>query len=948
MNYLEWNNAIGKWFFNEGKAEQEVYLFISKNDIVKIGKKQGVEGDDEYIFIDFIKAISKGVPGRPSNANILELALFAYEKWKENPVKIDGVPIEYPLYIGYLSVFVLPLTEDNHLNLRTDAYYPPVRSFLEKYRLPLLPYQNERLNWNLLWQDLEEWSILHKNTELGYFEQHPFSNKNWVYVGKPLSQSIFPLYAIKQLPQFFETCGLIPGDEIDSFTFRKVLLKNGHKYLELSKRVSNAIRDADNELGQSIINIVKKKYQEWTGSTDQYDSESETIKKGNTIAQLRLCIEGDRARGYKTYYRLYTKLDFPEDLTFVYNDREQKCQQFGKGWSKPLLLPFAEGLELQDRLNKWIAKFPEKDVRLLIEGKNFHLSGWVEVPYMVTSRMLLLAKEEQSESIEEWGDCFSKGDFKKVPAVGIPSSHFLYEISNPPIGHPDIPVLQFKTDKKLTISGGMKTGVRTWLKDLLPEVELENGRGTESVYLVYEGSGNKIPLDRKNVDQPIWLLPPSIDANRVFYVKVEGSEIKGENLKNFIVDSKGKVELLNEGTLPARDQFGQAIKKEESNSYVIGSRLLAKDEKKFSNRQVPYDHLFRPINAAGELTLVSHDQSNRSNNLLTTFLTTKNESSAKDYFEAFESVYQEVFDTVEIESHPIELSRLKRWSLNYLDYMGILDYEYSTKKVVVNPPQFILIPTDSGRKVLLIGGRTPELIEKIKVEVEKEGLHLRLEPQDASLSPFILPPTVTVTGFDENSYVTIENKLRNAAEACSVSFNPNKLPQFRLAEFSYTIKEYENQLIPDKRFDDSGWVARVFDVDQLCFIPIDTESIDKSFSLVEYRLTEYSFKHRLWMNGQSYSIDKNWGRFIVLNKFRKEIIFNDIEKNLVVIPASLPLPRLISEAMTLFSGKAPKRLKFAMKGMSIWWNVFENIPHIFASNYFKKVGQTIIETEIKL
>jgi hypothetical protein len=52
--------------------------------------------------------------------------------------------------------------------------------------------------------------------------------------------------------------------------------------------------------------------------------------------------------------------------------------------------------------------------------------------------------------------------------------------------------------------------------------------------------------------------------------------------------------------------------------------------------------------------------------------------------------------------------------------------------------------------VLLIGGRTPELIQEIKGEAEKEGLNfLTLKQQDSSLFPFILPPTVTVAGFDE-------------------------------------------------------------------------------------------------------------------------------------------------------------------------------------------------------
>tara|TARA_R110002050_G_scaffold85135_1_gene181721 strand:+ start:339 stop:3185 length:2847 start_codon:yes stop_codon:yes gene_type:complete len=948
MNYLQWNNAIGHFFFNEEKAEQEVYLFISKHDLIKVGRGNGLEGDDESIFLDYIAAIRKGISGRILKGNILEHALYAYDKWQENPVKIDNVPVKYPLYICYLTLFVLPLTENSQPDLRVDAYYPRIKSFLKKYDLPSMPTQNEYFNWNSLWEDLFDWSFEERNTELGYYEVHPFQNERWVYVGKPLSQSIFPIHAIRQLPQFFETSGLVPGEEIDGATLRNLLLASGERHLGLPGRVLNAIRDSKNELGHSIISVVKKNYQEWTGDTDLYDSDTETIKKGNTISQLRLCIEGDRARGYKTYYRLYTKLDFPEDLTFTHEDREYKCQQFGKGWSKPLFLPFNEGMELQDSLNKWKAKFPEKDVRLFIEGKNFHLSGWVEVPYMVSTKMLLLAKDELSASIEEWGDCFAEGDFKKVPRVEIADSYTLYELSNPPIGHPDIPVLQFKTDKRIALTGGIKIGVRTWLIDLLPDIELENGRGTETVFLAYENDDKKIPLMRKDIDQPVWSLPQDIKINKGFALKVEGDDIRGDQLKNYIVDSQGKVEVLDEDALPARNKFGQIINSEESDSYVIGSKLLADDERKLWLRQALYSRDFRPQITKGKYLSPVENDFTGYNNLLVSFLTVKGKSSSKDYFEAFESVYQEMFGPEEIESHPIELSRLKRWSLNYLDYMGILDYEYSTKKIVVNPPQFLLIPTYSGRKVLLIGGRTSELMQKVKAEAEKEGLHLNLEPQDTSLSPFILPPTVSVTGFDENDGIRIERKLRKVAEACSISFDPNKLPQFRLAEFSGNIDDYKSQLTPDERFDDSGWPARVFNVNQLRFIPTEIQSIDKSFSLVEYRLTEYSFKHRLWMNGHPYDINKNWGRFMILNHYKKEVIFNDRGKNIVAIPAALPLPRLISEAMTLFSGKAPKRLFLEIQGIKTWFNIYENIPPIFASNYFRKVGQTKKELTINL
>ncbi len=947
MNYLQWNNAIGKCLFNEEKAEQEVHLFITKYDICKIGRENEIEGTDEEIFSNYIKSIRRGIPGKPLRGSILDHAIYAFEKWKKNPIRLDGVDVKYPLYLGYLSLFVLPLTQNNQTNLRHDAYYPIIRAFLAKHELPPMPSQNESCNWNALWKDLEEWSILEKNTSLGFFELHPFSHQSWIYVGKPLSQSILPIQAIRQLPQFFQKSGLVPQDDLNISTLRKILVQTGQKQLGLSSRLINVIKNPENELGHSILDVIKKNYQDWTGITDQYDAETDSIKKGNTVAQLRLCFEGDSARGYKFYYRLYTKLDFPEDLSFTFDRVEYKCLQYGKGWSKPLFLPALEEIDVRDSLNKWKAKLPAKDIRFFIEGKNFHLNGWVEVPSIVSTKMILMAKKELSNSIEEWGQCFAEGDFKELTTIKIFGNFVFYQLNNPPIGHPDIPALQFKSEKKIALTGGIKIGVRTWLNKLLPDIELENGRGTEKIYLTYSGSEDRSYLTRKNIDQPVWSLPPNILINKEFNIKVDGEDVKGAQLKNYIINSTEILKSLDEDILPARDKFGQIINREGYLEFVIGSRCLTPDERKYSLRQNHYNKDFKPFSTQTN-KLSCSDDINSYQDLLVTFLTVKNVSNAKDYFEVFETIYQNRFDPNEIESHPIELSRLKRWSLNYLDFMGILDYEYSTKKIVVVPPQFLLIPTISGRKVCLIGGRTEESIKKICEEAEKEGLYLNFQQQHLSLSPFLLPPTVTISGFDEIDGNKIETKIKKVAEACSVTFDPGKFPQFRLSEFSGNIGEYVEQLKPDERFDDSGWPAKIFDPFHLRFIPVDIKMVDKSYSLVEYRLTEYSFKHRIWKDGQSYAVDKNWARYMILNYFEKEVIFNDREKNIVAIPATLPLPRIINQAMTLYSGKAPLRKFATIEGLKTWFNIYKNLPHVIAYNTFLKVGQRMKETSIEI
>ncbi|MCM8529328.1 MAG: hypothetical protein NE327_22590, partial [Lentisphaeraceae bacterium] len=740
MKYIEWNNELGKWFFNKQKAEQEVFLFATVSDVVEVGKRCGLNKFDNEIFLDFLNALKSGPSDCPESNCMLKKARFAHKQWtlfQKN--KSD----ELPLYLGYLILFVLPLTEMGNLNRKANSYYPQAKDFFKRYELPLLPYQTDRNNWNELWEDLEKWSILTKNTELGYFELHPFKNKKWIYVGKPLSQSIFPTQSLKRLPQFFQIAGFSPEDHVDSDVIRESLCKFGGKYLHLRNELIDIIRDSTNELGCSIISLVNKKLQSWTGESDEQDLDGNISKKGITTVCLRLCMEGNTLHGYEAYYRVYTRLDYPENLNFTFERQEYLCQHFNKGWSKPLSLPFREIIELNNKQNKWNAKFHSRPVRVLAEGQNFHLNGWVETSHLVSAKMIILAKKEYSRSIEEWGQCFSSGCFKRLGKFQ--NNYDLFEIKNPPFNHPDIPLLQYRTDKRIVMVDGLKVGVRSWLDKPLPDVKLENGTGKESLYITYEDSHENIYLDQKYTGQPVWVLPSTIEINRGFYLKVKTESVNGDKLKNYISVSQITSGNYDTSQPPARNSLGEVLSYPYGEEYIVGNSLITCNRSRYKIRQEPYKSDFNPIqttckpNVLGSVD-VKHET-------LLEFLTVKKAFKVKDYYEAFEIILFNTFTSKEIESFEINLSKLKRWSLNYLDSMGIVDYEYGTGKIFVNSPQFLPIPTSQGRKVLLSGGRTRNLMKKLLSECNKNELYITSEKQDSSFSPFLLPSTISVSAF---------------------------------------------------------------------------------------------------------------------------------------------------------------------------------------------------------
>ncbi len=172
-----------------------------------------------------------------------------------------------------------------------------------------------------------------------------------------------------------------------------------------------------------------------------------------------------------------------------------------------------------------------------------------------------------------------------------------------------------------------------------------------------------------------------------------------------------------------------------------------------------------------------------------------------------------------------------------------------------------------------------------------------------------------------------------------IKFIDNTLPQVAFLNFSANITEYESILQPSDE-NDYDWARYSFNPKTLKFEKSEEMTIDKSFSLLQYKLNEYTYQHKLWKDNNCYQVDINWGKFIALKHFKKNVILIDSAENKVAIPIDLPLPRLLAESIMLLSGFAPDfRVIEENK-----YRVFENIPSIFTTNLFSILGQTPINT----
>lgn len=943
MKYLEWNNIISAFFFNPVNAGKDIHLYLTKNDIIGLARQNFNDETEDEIWTDFINSIKRGIPG--SNGNVLAKAKHAHSKNNLIGLKksdgtfatIDDIPVLYPPYISYLTFIVLPLIETlDNTNLRSNNYYGRLNAFLQSHQINenigTTDFSNNQIN--SLWEDLAKWANIKNNGDLGLFNVVPFSNAKWVYVGKVFSQCVLPPKFLNRLPELFESIGLVPNTFYDD-KFLQEKIKNSRTDL-IPNSTLDFLKKGD-ELSNSIIQTIQRQYKKWSGETHEEIEEGTRKKRNYTVAPLFLQFKVNTNDEVILFsYRMYSSNSYPEDLKFGEHENLYEIN----GWSKTIPLEFSEGLELKDSFNKWIAKFPNRDVRLFVSAGTFQLSNdfWIETDILSkTERMYLLCKNDKQELIKDWGKTFGSGNFKQEDLGGLPENYSLFWFRNPTQGLSGISILTLYTEKRIELVGGLKISFRTYSNKFLPEVEILNSNGNENVYLQYKDTGEKIFLTKKTSLNNRWLLPEKTAINTDFYIKVEDETFSGNALAYNLVSSDNTAIKVDGSNLPKRDSFGRIVTT-DAKQFCLGNNIVNPD--RISQRFFSADGLlFTSTNQDTQTNITTATFNNHNGNNLCSFLSLKCELTTEEFFKAFEFFYSKEFPEHQSNVN-YNLTKLKRSSLNFYDYIGMLDYDYETKKIVLNPPQFIFIPTEKGRKVLLIGVRDNALIKKIITIAPKHKLQVEITKQFSSNERLLLPDVITIRAFQQANDPYGENSIKKFANELNLKFTTDYHPQVALQNFSVTIVDYENTL-QETNENDYDWARYIFNPETLEFDKNETLTFDKSYSLVRYKLNEYTYEFKLWKDKKCYKVDMNWGRFLVLKHLNKNVILYGNRK--VAIPSTTPLPRLLSQAIMLLSGNAPDFKEINGKK----YRVYENVTGVFTQNFFKfKLGQTAINTTL--
>lgn len=538
MNYSEWNNRIAEHFFNAEMAEKSVYLYVTKELLNELGSHEGVDWND------FINALEIG-PVNVDGKGICQKALKSMEHWK-----YKGGQKGYPLYIGYLALFVLAAASDDDLKFREDSYYPNLRKLLgdqERQQYPLFKEMEK------LWKDLEQWSRQNKNGKCGIlkiFQQRERGRKS--YVGFPFYQALLSDKERQKLPKIF---GELEFNQLKL----SLLLKYGKKYLHRrTLRLLESMEAQDRELRKAIIEIINDEFQYWLKKEKEKQfkeideschisipQKQQKLEKPRLLSEtnkiqgsLRLCCRLDTTAEevfISLRCKTKTKQDFPENSLYLKSSRFENllfCEEDIQGWSLPLRFnetqlnasqfDWLKGLELVpvDQNNKWKFKLSNFKVRVLVNGLKFSLPGLIEVKRIPRDELFyLIVHQDNCYEIQKWGNSDACIGFKEFKITkGLPENWHLFKVdkvySSDLVKHLS-PNLKLDINLQLSLEKGIKITRDNQFFDFAPPtIRLKAANDAQESIKVY---CNHIILTGSNV---IYELPNDVPVGEKLLIEV--------------------------------------------------------------------------------------------------------------------------------------------------------------------------------------------------------------------------------------------------------------------------------------------------------------------------------------------------------------------------------------------------------------------------------------------
>lgn len=560
LTYIQWNDLIARYFFNEGMAGKEVILFANIDLINEIGRSYG-EGFDNFV--------QKSIEGPESiyirSDNICHKAYSTYLLGRRKR-------FAYPPYIGYLALFVCAATREGDYEI--NSYYPRLKDIVEDNTDTNMSACFTKIDQ--LWDDLQQWSQVEKGDMLGKFRKT--RRGNLAHVGLIYAQTVMSEEERKKLPVIFSKANLDPTDPPSDESLRVTLGRYGQQILD--KKTLKLLGE-NSELSNELVNYVLSELRDWDGVVEEVTSSGEGPLFQTAYA--RICLNEELGTfdsflrfkinvggGYFPEGEIRFKLINSHAIEGKQSDSVYSCREARQlGWSTPLYeISTMRNVRAEDFdwSEKYIFRDDEKliqciirptDVKVFFRGITERLpNSWVEVQHLDHECEFLVVCDMRSRfEIKSWGEECCEAFDEVRPSIGMAIGWSIFRGKNPRETNNRYPALTLPPKKGIEIkfTGGIRLyqAGNYYLDFAPPIISLVGIQGSGSVFL------NGIKLEPEGRTVLNWRIPKCAEIGRPLTLE---AEVDGEMLRQkatlWLVppDMKKEFEYV-----PKADRFGEHI-----------------------------------------------------------------------------------------------------------------------------------------------------------------------------------------------------------------------------------------------------------------------------------------------------------------------------------------------------------------------------------------------------
>lgn len=318
--------------------------------------------------------------------------------------------------------------------------------------------------------------------------------------------------------------------------------------------------------------------------------------------------------------------------------------------------------------------------------------------------------------------------------------------------------------------------------------------------------------------------------------------------------------------------------------------------------------------------------------------------SMDQYYSYFDTLYGQNAESCD----DIDLRGTRNRVIRALDSLGYCEFDFGRRFVNVCDSAIISLPHSGIPRAIYTGARTMGMLRKISTyqKSHRNEVSIRSIPQFLNSSIrsdseelFRLPDTILI---EAASRSMLDDLTAQAGIKTVLSYSPAPV----IADFSSDIDEFKESLskeitvLPDLP-------VKIFDTEKLRFVNGPSKNGTSSISAYK-RPRDQQYLHIYSDAVRNVKIDRDWGRYLVLKDNKVRVLLYDARRQALAVPSSVPMPRLLSRAAAMCSGKAPVSSPFKGKcNCNIPTNhsidIYQTVPLQIATIIAKKIGQDLVD-----